>query len=76
MTKQVKEGVQGKPLQFDLEIDGVVIPFQLVCPMCGNTNFAISHDHTLGGCTTADCPGICLERLRDVAYEEGVQWVI
>ena len=66
----------GQPLEFDIEIEGKVISYRLVCPMCGETHFVISTDYALGGCVNPDCPCVCFERLRDYVDPGGVGWAI
>ena len=74
--KTVAEGITGSPLHFDLEIDGEVITYELVCPMCGESNFVISNDHDIGGCINEGCPCICFMRLKDYTDMEGVGWIL
>lgn len=76
MTKQVDKNIGGRPIHLDFEIDGEIFSFKLKCPMCGSEYFLLATDLSCGGCSNGNCSCICLERLRDVAYEEGVQWVI
>ena len=76
MIKKVPEEIKGSPIHLDLEIQGDVYSFELVCPMCGEKNFAISQDYTLGGCINQDCDCICLLGMKDTADMKGVGWII
>ena len=75
MKKIIDDHPQGQPLEFDIEIGDQVISYRLICPMCGATNFVISTDYELGGCSNEGCPCICFERLRDHVDMGGVGWV-
>ena len=68
--------VKGAPIHLDLMIDGEVISFELVCPMCGNKFWVVSVDKQLGGCTDPECPCVALVRLKTTADMTKVTWAI
>lgn len=76
MAKEVKENIEGKPIEITFDIGGQFYEFRLVCPMCGETNFAFSKDKALGGCVNPNCPCICFERIRDCVGEGGISWAL
>jgi len=77
MSKKIKaQLVMGKPIHFDLMVDGEQISFELVCPMCGNKFWVMSIDKEMGGCTDPECPCVALYRLKTTADMSQVRWKI
>ena len=76
MSRELKAKlVTGKPIHFDFNIEGQIITFELVCPMCGNKFFVFSMDKEMGGCTDPSCPCVLLERLPDAESDMSkVEW--
>ena len=75
-TKRVKEGIKGRPIYLEFIIGDVTVEHQLICPMCGETNFVLSENLELGGCVNEQCPCICFERTRDSSDLGGVRWLV
>ena len=77
MGKTIKAKlVMGKPIHFDLMIDGEQISYELVCPMCGNKFWVGSIDKEMVGCTDPDCPCVALYKLNTVADMSQVRWKV
>ena len=74
--KRVKEGIKGQPIYLDFVVGERTVQHQLICPMCGETNFVLSSDLSLGGCVNEGCPCICFEIVKDTADMGGVGWII
>ena len=68
--------VMGKPIHFDLMIDGEVTSYELVCPICGNKFWVGSLDKEMVGCTDPDCPCVALYRLKTTADMSQARWKI
>ena len=72
--KELRNSIKGSPLHFDLIVDGELISYELVCPMCRFKTFVVSLDKEWGGCANEDCPGVCFGRIEGGAIGE-VGWV-
>ena len=76
MKKLMAEDLKGSPLHFDLMIDGDVISYRLICPICGFDTFVVSLDKKWGGCANENCEGVCFEILKTVTDRWGGGWVV
>ena len=68
--------VKGGPIHLDFVIEGEVISYEMVCPMCQTETFVFSIDKEMGGCTNPNCPCVLLYRLKTKADMSKVQWNI
>ncbi len=72
-----KSKIGGRPIYITFSfVGGNEVEYQLVCPICGTTEFVFSTDKELGGCTNEGCSCICFERVKDSADLGGVKWMI
>ena len=77
MSKKVKvELILGKPIHFDICVDGEYISYELICPMCRTDTFVMSLDKEYGGCTNPDCPCVLLYKLKTKTDMSQVGWNI
>jgi len=80
MAKKVRAKITaGRPIIFDFNVDGEIIPYNTVCPNCGSENFVISLDKTRITCNNTDCLSRIFRRrpLKETESDlDGIKWIL